>query len=160
MKYKVNLQIASQSSDLPNRFIIYRWISKVLKPRYDSAELCLRIVDQDESKQLNIQYRQKNFPTNVLAFPAEIPNEVKLDKPFLGDIVICAPIVAAEALEQGKTEMAHWAHLIIHGLLHLLGYDHITDAEAAVMESIEIETLAQLGFPNPYIETNNQSQSS
>ncbi len=160
MKYKVDLQIASSEQSIPNRFVIQRWISKVLTSRYENAELCLRIVDKDEIQQLNAQYRHQDKPTNVLSFPSEIQEDVELDKPFLGDIIICAPIVLEEAQQQDKDITAHWAHLVIHGVLHLLGFDHQTDKEADVMEAIEIKTLKALDFQNPYQDDNNQSNHS
>jgi probable rRNA maturation factor len=111
-------------------------------------ELCLRIVERDEMQALNQRYRGKNRPTNVLSFPADLPPEVTLD--LLGDIVVCAPVVRDEAAAQGKTLAAHWDHMLIHGVLHLLGYDHETDTEATEMESLESKALARLGWPCPY----------
>jgi probable rRNA maturation factor len=106
------------------------------------------LVDEPESRALNERYRGKDRPTNVLSFPAELPEE--LDIPLLGDIVICAPLVAEEASSQGKPVEAHWAHLVVHGVLHLLGHDHQLESEAREMEALEVELLASLGFPNPY----------
>ena len=111
-------------------------------------EAALRIVDAKEMQQLNAQYRDKNRPTNVLSFPAELPAEVTLD--LLGDIVICAPVVQEEAAAQGKPLAAHWDHMLIHGVLHLLGFDHESDAEATHMELLETQALATLGWPCPY----------
>ena len=111
-------------------------------------ELTIRLVDTVESQQLNHQYRDKDKPTNVLSFPFEVPEGIELD--LLGDIVICADIVEQEASEQHKALEQHWAHMVIHGCLHLLGYDHISDNEALTMEAIEIKLLAQLGYNNPY----------
>src|SRR5690606_500913 len=111
-------------------------------------ELSIRIVDRDEIQALNAQYRHKNTPTNVLSFPCELPPAV--DVPLLGDIVICAQVVQEEAAAQHKAELSHWAHMVVHGTLHLLGYDHMDDAEANEMESLEIEILNTLGFANPY----------
>lgn len=152
MKYKVNLQIASTSKNFPNRFQIQRWVTKALEYRLDTAELCIRIVDENESQALNSRYRNKHYPTNVLSFPSELPEEIQLENPLLGDLIICAPIIEKEAEQQQKTLEAHWAHMIIHGILHLLGYDHIEDKEAEVMETIEITLLQTLGFANPYAE--------
>ena len=115
------------------------------QPNY---ELTIRLVDTAESQQLNHQYRDKDKPTNVLSFPFEVPEGIELD--LLGDIVICADIVEQEASEQHKALEQHWAHMVIHGCLHLLGYDHISDNEALTMEAIEIKLLAQLGYNNPY----------
>lgn len=118
------------------------------------CDIGVRIVDEDESRVLNRDYRGKDKPTNILSFPSDLPEFVrtKLETALLGDLVICAPVVRREAEEQGKTEQAHWAHLTVHGVLHLLGYDHIEDDEAAVMEPLEIAALASLGLPNPYEE--------
>ena len=113
-----------------------------------AAEITIRLVDSDESQQLNNQYRGKDKPTNVLSFPFEVPTGIELD--LLGDLVICAPVIAAEAIEQNKSENAHWAHMVIHGCLHLLGYDHINDQEAEEMEALEIALLAKLNIADPY----------
>lgn len=113
------------------------------------AEISLRIVDADEITALNHQYRGKDYATNVLSFPADLPPELNL--PHLGDIVICAPVVEREAGEQKKPPLAHWAHMIVHGTLHLLGYDHIDDDDAIEMESLEIAILQSLNIANPYL---------
>ena len=115
------------------------------------SELSIRMVDAAESQQLNRDYRGKDKPTNVLSFPFESP--VPLQPRLLGDLVICAPVVTAEAAQQGKAEMHHWAHLTIHGCLHLLGYDHINDDEAEQMENREIAILRQFNIENPYLES-------
>jgi probable rRNA maturation factor len=117
----------------------------------NQAEVSVYIVDEAESQELNSQYRGKDKPTNVLSFPADIPEEVGV--PLLGDLVVCAPVVEREAQEQGKTLNAHWAHMLVHGTLHLLGYDHLEDDEAEVMEALETRLVTQLHFPAPYIET-------
>lgn len=150
MKLTLDLQIASEAADIPDEGDIFRWASAALD-HLDEAELSVRIVDNAESQALNLQYRGKDKPTNVLSFPADLPEEV--DVPLLGDLVICAPVVASEAAEQHKTLQAHWAHMVVHGTLHLLGYDHIDDADAEEMETIETEILATLNFPPPYVET-------
>lgn len=113
-------------------------------------ELTIRIVDEAESQALNHEYRGKDKPTNVLSFPFEVPEHVELS--LLGDLIICQQVVEREATEQGKTNQAHWAHMVVHGVLHLLGYDHIEDDEAEEMEAIEIDVLAALDFANPYLE--------
>ena len=118
--------------------------------RRDKAEVSVRITDVDEIKMLNQQYRGKDYATNVLSFPADLLPELKL--PHLGDIVICAAVVEREAREQHKASDAHWAHMVIHGTLHLLGYDHIDDAEADMMEALEIDILHAMNFANPYVE--------
>lgn len=152
MKYKIDLQVISTDKHIPNQFQLQRWVNTALDGRMDSAELCIRIVDELESKTLNKHYRSKDTPTNVLSFPSDLPDDVELQHPLLGDLIICAPIVAKEAKQQQKAVDAHWAHMVIHGSLHLLGFDHIKDDEAEIMEAIEIELLATLGYPNPYGE--------
>lgn len=135
---------------VPRDEALQRWVAAALATRADAAELSLRIVDSGEIAALNQRYRGKDYATNVLSFPADLPPE--LDLPHLGDIVVCAEVVEREALEQHKTSDAHWAHMIVHGTLHLLGFDHIDDADAAEMEALEIEILRTLNFPNPYQE--------
>ena len=142
------------SADLPSEVQIHRWVDVVLKELKPRAELTVRIVEPDEITELNTQYRHKNAPTNVLSFPVDA--DLPLDIPLLGDLVICAEIVRREAQEQHKTLQAHWAHMLVHGTLHLLGYDHIEDDEAAIMEQKEIAYLHRLGFSNPY-EVNTHS---
>ncbi len=112
------------------------------------AEISLRLVGEDEMRELNGRYRDRDYATNVLSFPAELPDAV--DLPLLGDIVICAPVVRREALAQGKALNAHWDHMLVHGVLHLLGYDHVEDGEAELMESLERRILARLGHADPY----------
>lgn len=149
MELVLDLQNAYDGSiTLPEQEDFERWVSSAISPMREEAELTIRIVNDSESQQLNAQYRGKDKPTNVLSFPADLPKELEL--PLLGDLVISADIVQSEAAEQGKPGIAHWAHMSIHGALHLLGYDHIDDAEAEEMESLEIRILADLGFPNPY----------
>lgn len=118
------------------------------------VSLSLRIVDAAESASLNQTYRQKPYATNVLSFGSDLPAAVlaELDEIPLGDLVICGPVVADEAVLQGKTDLAHWAHMLVHGILHLNGYDHIDHNEAEIMEELEISILARLDFANPYIE--------
>lgn len=112
------------------------------------AEICVRIVDESEMTELNSRFRDKHYPTNVLSFPADLPEGI--EDSFIGDIAICAPVVEREALEQCKDKTAHWAHMVVHGCLHLVGMDHERDEEAADMEETEIQILADLGFANPY----------
>jgi len=149
MKYKVDLQ-DTVGENTPNRFLIQRWVNETLSERIPNCEVCIRIVDSAESQSLNSKYRNTNKPTNVLSFPYDIPKEVELESRLLGDLVVCSPIIETEAKQQGKNLEAHWAHMIIHGTLHLLGYDHIQDAEAVKMEAIEVELLKRLGYQNPY----------
>lgn len=125
------------------------WAGAAIGGERAQAELSIRVVDAGEGRELNRQYRGKDYATNVLSFPADIPDYVEL--PLLGDLVICAPVVASEAREQGKPAQAHWAHMVVHGVLHLLGYDHEQEAEAERMEGREREILAGLGFDDPYL---------
>ena len=145
----LDIQIASASSHIPSESDIERWVAHILDCNAAAdAELSVRIVDEAESQSLNSQYRQKDRPTNVLSFPCELPEGV--DVPLLGDIVICAPVVVNEAADQHKNLESHWAHMLIHGTLHLLGYDHIHEEEAEIMESKEIAIMNTLGYPSPY----------
>lgn len=133
---------------LPSPQSFRGWVSAVLLGRIRRADLAIRIVDEREGRSLNRHYRGKDYATNVLSFPAELPEGVNL--PVLGDIVLCAPVVAKEAAEQGKTLKAHYAHLTIHGVLHLLGMDHDDPREADAMEQLEREVLAGLEIDDPY----------
>lgn len=148
MTITLDLQIASEAADLPAESDIQVWLDAALSSYQRNFELTIRIVDNCESQSLNHQYRGKDKPTNVLSFPFEVPEGIELD--LLGDLVICAPVVKAEASEQEKPIIAHWAHMVVHGCLHLLGFDHITEEEALEMETLEIDILAKLGFNNPY----------
>lgn len=145
---QLELQIASEIESLPDEKQFSLWAAAALEASHQDAELCIRIVDEQEGRELNKQYRGKDYATNVLSFPAELPEGVPLD--ILGDIIICAPVIFQEAEEQGKTANAHWAHMVVHGTLHLQGHDHQDDEEATLMEDLEIKTLAELGFANPY----------
>lgn len=149
MQVELDLQLATATGDLPGEAQLRQWCELALRQRTAPSELTIRIVDEAEGRELNHTWRGKDYATNVLSFPAEIPDGL-LDIPLLGDLVICAPVVAREAAEQGKRAEAHWAHLVIHGCLHLLGYDHIDDAEAEEMEALERQLLAELGHPDPY----------
>jgi len=135
---------------LPTDLQIREWVSAVLvQTDYQgAAQLTVRVVGNEEMTQLNQTYRHKDGATNVLSFPFEAPEQVPL--PLLGDVVICAPVVEQEARQQHKTSMQHWAHMVVHGVLHLLGYDHITEAQAEQMEQLEIMILSRLGYANPY----------
>ena len=148
---ELDLQIASEAADLPSEAQFRTWCALALRQRTADSELTIRLVDEPEGRELNNTWRHKDYATNVLSFPADVPDEM-LDIPLLGDLVICVPVVEREAQEQAKTLDAHWAHLVIHGCLHLLGYDHIEDAEAEEMEALERELLAELGHPDPYAD--------
>lgn len=145
----IDLQIATENIDnLPTETQIQQWANATVRPKTLDPEITVRIVDEAESHDLNLTYRGKDKPTNVLSFPFECPDEVEL--PLLGDLVICRQVVEHEAAEQGKPVEAHWAHMVVHGCLHLLGYDHIDDEEAEEMESLETEIMTSLGFADPY----------
>ena len=147
MSITVDLQNDDALLDIPSSEHFSTWIKAALRGAFDNLEQTIRVVDHAESQALNLQYRGKNASTNILSFPAEIPH---IDYQCLGDLVVCAPIVAREAQEQGKELDAHWAHLIVHGMLHLQKFDHQTDDEADKMETLEVEILSTLGYINPY----------
>lgn len=149
MAITLDLQLASSAGNLPTAAQIQQWLEAAILPFQADAEVTVRIVDNEESQQLNNDYRGKDKPTNVLSFPFQCPPGIEL--PLLGDLVICAPVVAAEATEQQKSLQAHWAHMVVHGSLHLLGFDHINDDDAEQMEAEEVTILQQLGFTNPYL---------
>lgn len=150
MKHRVVIQDASEAGYFPDRFLIQRWVNLVLKDFPEQTEICIRMVGSNESQLLNNRYRNKDKPTNILSFTSTIPSSVQLERVLLGDLVVCTSIVNQEAKAQKKDNLAHWAHIIMHGVLHLLGYDHIKDDDAYVMESLEIKLLAELGYPDPY----------
>lgn len=155
----LDLQIATECSPLspplPSEQEFTAWVQATLATQgISTAELTIRLVDKAESQALNRDYRQKDAPTNVLSFALDIdlPLEVSfLEVPLLGDLVVCTPLVAEEAQQQNKPLVHHWAHLIIHGTLHLMGYDHITDEEAEEMEALEKSILQQFAIPDPYL---------
>jgi probable rRNA maturation factor len=143
----VTVQIATRRAGVPHARSFARWANAALargslRRKSRDTELTIRVVGAAESRKLNRTWRRKDKPTNVLSFAAEAP--------VLGDLAICAPVVAREAREQGKLPSAHWAHMVVHGVLHLLGYDHENDRDAQRMEAREANILAQLGMPNPY----------
>lgn len=149
MNLLVEVQRAS-STPVPSDKDIRHWILSALhgQTTLHEVEISVRLVDREEMSQLNETYRGKKGPTNVLSFPADLPPELAL--PLLGDIVICAPVVAAEAAEQGKSASAHWAHMTVHGTLHLLGYDHVEEEDAVSMEALESTILSQMDYDCPY----------
>ena len=155
MTLTVDVQVATEGDDNPDPESIRAWSEFVLnqadenfQPSSQEIEVCVRIVDSIESQTLNFQYRHKNLPTNVLSFPADLPADVPIR--HLGDIVICRDVVNDEAQAQGKELRAHWAHMVVHGLLHLLGYDHVDEDDAEIMEGLETRIMIGLLFPPPY----------
>jgi probable rRNA maturation factor len=149
MELELDLQVACEAPGVPDRGRFHAWSSAALAGRREAVELTIRVVDETEGAELNQRYRGRPGPTNVLSFPFDPPPGVP-PQDLIGDLVICAPVVAREACEQDKPEEAHWAHMVVHGALHLLGYDHLTDPDAAEMEAMEAVILAGLGFPSPY----------
>ena len=141
---------AAARKGVPSSPSFREWVEAALRgaKRRKATELSIRIVDAKEGRALNRDYRGKDYATNVLSFPAELPPGINL--PLIGDLVICAPVVTREAAEQGKSARHHWAHMTVHGVLHLLGYDHIEDDEAEAMEALETQILAGLGIADPY----------
>ena len=154
-RFDVEMQLACAGANVPTQAEVRQFIALVADEAGGDArgEVSVRIVDEAEMAEINRRYRGKNQPTNVLAFPAELqslPGLPEENAGLLGDLVICAPVVDREANEQGKSAAAHWAHMLVHGMLHLLGYDHESDADAREMEGLEIATLARHGIENPY----------
>jgi len=151
---RIEIQAVFDSADQPDRQQIQLWVDTALDDYDHDTEIVVRIVGVEESAELNEQYRHKSGPTNILSFPVDVPEGIELD--LLGDLVICAPVVEKEALEQDKPLAHHWAHIIVHGVLHLLGYDHIDDDEAELMENKEIAILNKLHINNPYTEVSDK----
>jgi probable rRNA maturation factor len=150
MSVTLDLQLVCANTEgLPSEADFQRWVDGVIPSFQQEAELTIRLVDEAESHELNMTYRGKDRPTNVLSFPFECPPEID-DFPLLGDLVICRQVVEKEATEQKKTTEEHWVHMVVHGCLHLLGYDHIDDAEAEEMEALEVELMAAMNYANPY----------
>jgi len=155
MHIHIDLQNTIDSQLLPKVTTIQTWLLTALKKinaNFEQPEITIRVVSLEESQQLNLTYRNKDKPTNILSFPFEAPEMIPIEEldEFLGDLIVCEPIVIEEANSQNKTLESHWAHLLIHGLLHLQGFDHVEEQQAELMEALEIEVLNELGFPNPY----------
>lgn len=144
----LDLQIACEFDNLPSEAQFFLWAEKALVQFCETAEMTIRIATSDESRQLNHEYRGKDKPTNVLSFPFEAPPGIEL--PLLGDLIICPDVVLQESIEQEKTFHEHFAHMVVHGCLHLLGFDHINEQDALEMETLEKEILADLGISDPY----------
>ena len=163
LSVKLDLQNPSNSESIPTLKEMTTWCEAAVQSKThqqafeNSLSVLIRIVDNDESADLNQTYREKEGPTNVLSFPNDIPefmlgiNELDEQNSHLGDLIICESLVKKEASEQAKSLSSHWAHLIIHGILHLQGFDHIDDNDALTMEALEIQILERLGFSNPYV---------
>jgi probable rRNA maturation factor len=154
---EIDLQWAIDEQPMPTLEQCQRWAQAALQNdnAYQEVEMVVRIVDENESQQLNRDYRGIDKPTNVLSFPFEQPPgllELGEELPYLGDLVVCAQVVIDEAKEQNKSLESHWAHMIVHGTLHLQGFDHIEDEEAHEMESLECEIMQDLGYENPYAQ--------
>lgn len=146
----LDIQLATEFAEIPTAEMMQTWVDAVLKASEQDSEIVVRLVDEPESAELNAQYRHKTGPTNVLSFPFEAPEGFEMD--LLGDLVICAPLLAQEAQQQNKALFDHWAHILIHGVLHLVGYDHLQDDEAEEMEALEIKILSTLNIDNPYLD--------
>ena len=155
MQAEFEIQRATTNITTPDDDQFQRWINAVPGAGDSKIFLTIRIVDEQEAQRFNREYRNRDYATNVLSFPAELPEglPVEFRQSQLGDILICAPVVVCEALEQQRPEADHWAHLTIHGILHLLGYDHEQPDEAAVMESLETEILEKVGVSDPYLDS-------
>jgi probable rRNA maturation factor len=154
MMIELDIQKACQAPIPVSDDKLEQWVKLALTPHQEQAELTLRLVDTDEIQTLNKTYRKQDKATNVLAFPSDIPKEILLECPLLGDVIICPTVLEEESVRLEIPLTAHWAHIVIHGVLHLLGYDHIEDYDAEIMQALEIETLTKLGFDNPYHEDN------
>jgi len=150
----LDFQIVSESKIIPQQVLFKTWVDAVLKDETQDSEIVIRIVDEEEMILFNEQYRGKQGSTNILSFPFEAPEG--MDSDLLGDLLLCASVVEAEAQQQNKMLAHHWAHMIVHGVLHLIGYDHIKDKEAEEMEALEIKILKSIKIDNPYEERDKQ----
>ena len=154
MQAELEIQRATTLTSTPSDEQFQHWVNAVPSDLNQTVQLSIRIVDEPEAQRFNCDYRNRDYATNVLSFPADLPEGLPAEvrRSQIGDLLICAPVVVREALERRRPEADHWAHLTIHGVLHLLGYDHEKDAEAFIMESMETEILRTLGVPDPYLE--------
>jgi len=151
MSFLVHIGYQTGRKGLPPATRMRAWVEAALRAaRRRTGEVSVVLVDEAEGRRLNLQYRGRDYATNVLSFPADLPTGVR--SPLLGDLVVCAPVVARESTEQRKRLADHYAHMLVHGSLHLLGYDHVDDAEAERMEALETRILARLGIADPYVE--------
>lgn len=146
-----DMEARGTGEDVPVEAQFQAWAESACLDNEQDVVASIQVVSKNEIQRLNRQYRDQDKPTNVLSFPMELPDEVEMR--LLGDLALCADVINEEAIMQGKDSLAHWAHMVIHGMLHLQGYDHVDDTEAEEMESIEIAILKKLGYTNPYSET-------
>ncbi|MBI2785283.1 MAG: rRNA maturation RNase YbeY [Legionella longbeachae] len=156
MNYYIDVQNATNELLPVSEEELIRLASMALRDYKKEAELTLRIVTAQEMTELNHTYRKQDKTTNVLAFPSTLPPEIQLECPLLGDVIICSEVLVDESKQLNKSLESHWALIVIHGILHLLGYDHIKSEDAIIMQAIEIKLLAELGFANPYDAEGNQ----
>jgi len=154
MPVDFEVQRVSTSASIPDDERFRLWAETALAGKGDNFSFGIRVVDEDEAQRFNREYRHRDYATNILSFPSELPEDLpeEIRHSQLGDLLICAPVVTREALQQHRSELDHWAHLLVHGILHLLGYDHERAEDADVMESLETEILAKLGIGDPYQE--------
>lgn len=145
----LDLQIASSSVDLPTKDFFKTCVEHALSAYRSEAELTIRLIDRKEACALNLRWRGNDVATNVLSFPVQNVDHAAPD--LIGDVVLCVPVIEAEAQAQGKSPQAHWAHVVVHGVLHLLGFDHEQDSQAQEMEDVERAILAEMGYPAPYV---------
>jgi len=144
----ISEHVDAENMNIPDKLSFQLWAESACPGKEDTIA-SLQIVDRDEMQTLNKQYRDKDAPTNVLSFPMQLPEEVGVK--LLGDLALCVDVINEEAEQQCKPLRAHWAHMVVHGMLHLQGYDHIENADAEVMEAMEIDILKKLDFENPYL---------
>ncbi len=158
MVYEIDIQHACSEPIPLSDEQLQAFATLTLSRLCDKAELTLRLVTKEEIQALNRDYRQQNKPTNVLAFMTELPDNVVLDVPFLGDVIICPAVLLDESHEKNVPLVAHWAHIVVHGILHLLGFDHINEDDEVRMQAMEISILTQLGYANPYLTEVNSGE--
>lgn len=150
MTYYIDIQNATEEPLPLTENELSNLAERALRDHQNDAELTIRIVNSEEMIYLNHTYRKQNKTTNVLAFPSSLPDNIELECPLLGDIIICPEVLLAESQQLNKSLEEHWSLIVIHGVLHLLGYDHIKDEEAIVMQSLEVKLLTEIGYSNPY----------
>ncbi|QBR84221.1 rRNA maturation RNase YbeY [Legionella israelensis] len=156
--YHIDIQKATEKNPPISENNLTRWAKLALRDHIKIAELTIRLVDKEEITTLNRTYRKKDKATNVLAFPADVPKNIELDYPLLGDVIICPQVLEEESQKLDTSLIQHWAHIVIHGILHLLGYDHMIETDAVKMQSIEVRLLNELGYNNPYENENDNHE--